>query len=509
MRRAVILGLLVIATVGQVAPVAAQSGTISADLVVRQPDYIDSDVERFDVNGTTGYRVAGPEVDIQPQGFDADDVVNSGVSVGNARLSYDRGLGIYTFEPRDGNGTYRVFWTVERQVERTTNNTTEVVTEREQVEAVIRVTGQTEMEHQPAGTSQEIRQKAQNWEAFNSSISEIRQANLLLVPDSASNEDIIRGMRTTYIDTRDPFRALNGGFTTFHVIIVSSVGAAAAALFYAGFAIRAWWKERRKRQELESVEPDEGAMNEKLRELDEQERLRVFANWEHTDVAENDHYADGLRALGTTPQSAWEALSANLLTPATLIRDKLRAMGSAGYQAVVEERQDGAITAVSLVQTDDETATDGGDVVDLETDELPDDLLQAACNTDAFAQFDLRREDYTPTDVDTPPETHDLDQLHDLAAEQFEWFDDPDEGAGLIYELVDEVTNSPMTDPQGAPDGPRRVLNEWLHEVQIIRDEFNINLASLQAETLEAALKTHDPAAKADKYREDVEKGKV
>lgn len=500
---AIVALVLLSATIG---PAVAQQSAADADLSIRQPEYVDGAVERFSADGLTGYRVAGPEQLIRPQNFDPDDVVNAGVATQGGQLSYDRSLGVYVFDPQGNEGTFELFWTVEQTVQQDGENGSQPVTERRQYEAAIRVTGKAAMEHQPAGTTQQAQADAQKWREFNSTVSDIRESDLLLQGSAVTNDQIVESALNLYVTARDPPRALQGGFTQFHVLVLlGGVGFTAAVLFWAFIGIRAWYKERKRNQRYEAIEDAEGELNERLRALDEEQRRQAFNNWEWRDIVSNDHLADGLRALGDTPREAYERLSNEILLPEVWIRDKLATMGADGYVAVVDERDDGDIVDAHLAPHDD--VDDSAEIVELQ-DELPDSLFPIVTNDQKFRSFDLRKADVEPTDVEGAT-TLDIDALHEELDRQLDWFDDPEQGAELLYEFVDTVADSPYSDDDGTPIATRRALNEYLHEASLLRDTFAFGLPRQQANLLEFSLSSYDPAAAADKFRHDVEDGRV
>lgn len=490
----------------QVSPAVGQTSAESADLAIRQPEYVDSDVETFTSNGTRGYRVAGPHQTIRPQNFDPDNVVNAGVATEGGQLAFDHEMEVYRFDPQGNEGTYELFWTVEKEVTRETENGTETVTQRTQYNALIRVTGQTAIEHQPVGTQDEIREDARKWREYNSTVNDIREMDLLLMGDQVTNKQITESSLSLFITSRDPPRALQGGFTTFHMmIVIGGVGFTAAALFWAYVGIRSWYKERKKNQRHESTEDAEGGLKEELRELDDHQRLQVFNNWDHTDICPNDHFADGLRSLGDTARESYERVSNEILLPEVWVRDKLIAMKQAGYVAEVVERSGGEISDARLVKNEDV----GEDVETIELDgELSESLMEILCNDDTFVGFDLTSADVEPTEMENVT-TLDVKELDEELSRQLDWFDDEETGVELLKEFFEAVSNSPYTDDEGTPIRTRRALNEFLNQTQLLRDTFSFRLSRLQADMLEAALAAHDPAKEADKYRKNVEEGRV
>jgi len=221
--RLAIVGLLVLSLIGGgiVGPAAAQTGpqTEAAELAISQPHYADGDVQQSTSNGTVVYEAGAAPIEIAPQNFDAANVVDWGVETqgGNAELTYDREFDEFEFSA-DADGTYELYWSVEREirVQNESGNGTHIETESQRYTALVRLSGLTEMVHQPAGELDQTRQQAEKWQEWNATVAEVQDTIGTSLPvkvglaEPPSTQETLQGMVNAYLTFRAPLHMLTG-----------------------------------------------------------------------------------------------------------------------------------------------------------------------------------------------------------------------------------------------------------------------------------------------------------
>lgn len=504
--------LVAAAVAGAVPAVGAQISERDAALAIQQESYADGAVSEKRVNGSRVYVASGEELTIKPQNFNSSNVVDYGVNTPSGQLTYADEFDTFTFRPEGETGTFELYWVVQRRevVETTENNTTttETVTRQYRYTASIRITGQTGLVHISKGSIESLRADAKNWREFNASVQDIRGMDLLFLPADATTEDVIQGMIETYITVKDPPRAFGGGFTGFFVFIVASLGGAVAFGSIVYFLVRRIRKERKKRNEYESLEAAEGELAEREREDAERERTSKLQNINHSDWF-NDHVADAFDERGRNPRESWESLSRGELLPEVWIRDRLQAMAQCGYAANVLDRDDdGEFENVELVEVDDVLDEDE-DIEDVDgvvpiADPTEDFMDALDWEDPLLKQFDPASADFDPGECATKPVTLDLEELSDTVDVQMSRFDDEQTRGQYLLEFVESVREHPYTDTDGRPRPVRQALSEFLQMVQLV----DAPLAEYQRQNIEAALEHHDKNEQAAQFAAEVEAGK-
>lgn len=504
----------------------AQLASRDATLAIDQPAYVDSEVKQTSINGTRAYVVKGEEIDIRPQNFRSSDVLDYGVDAPAGTLTFDEAMQEYTFSPEGETGTFELYWTVteQRVVNNTQGNQTVQTTTNVSVRysAVVRVDGKTQMTHVVAGTIAGLRQQAANWEEFNATVQDVREMNLLAFAFGSppSTEQVVQGMVNTYIATRDPIRGLFSGSEIMILLVTSMFGLFLLVSNFGAFAALLL-KTYRRLFFFESIEAEEGAIRDRVAELDDQQRRMRFADLDWVDWF-NDHVADLFKRLGATPAEGYDALSNGVLQPRTWVRDRLQAMSQCGYAARVERRTvtdggdeeepsevitDAEVIAIPLELGPNEEFADRDDLVSLAHPD--DELLDALDWEDEYIRnFDLVGEDIDASKLDTEPTTLDLDELLAAVELQTRRFEDTETAGQYLREYLESVRAHPITDAEGRPRTTREMANRLLTIVRRARDEHDIPLADYQVQAVERALLDDDPGERADKHLSDLRSGR-
>jgi len=520
-RLAACLGVLLVvlaALSAAVAPAAAAPGEQSADLTVRHPSWMDAEMGTAQTNDSTVYVVQHDRVRIQPQNFDAENVVGFGVETTSGELTYDDGLGLFVFESAGETGTFKLYWEVETQRVVTQNNSTTTQTVRERYTAVVRVEQAQSYRHVSDSEYEQTEDDAANWSSFASSVREI-------AGDDANMEQQTQKAVNLLRLSADPFAALTGSYTTTWLLLVGFGGVGSILVT---FTIAAWhiWTRRhdiKYRFREETVKAEAKDLDDRLAEYTRTERQNALQNMDWQDIIEDDHVARAMRdTLGETVFDGAVRLQ-ELLLPEKLVRDRLAAMGENGYVGLVVyepvatdgggdaptgvDGDDRRLVSADLAHKDElgDEGPENGEVVDLAAP--PEAFVDALDWTHPdLVSFDLVGAS-SPVDSQVTVDELDLDALVDELDAQRQAFDDPDLYGQYLLQFVEDVRESDYCDEQGYPDSTRYVLNNWLQICQTTTQKFEVPLLEYLGDGVERALIMHDPLAEADDAVRDIQRG--
>ncbi|SDJ33360.1 hypothetical protein SAMN05216226_102172 [Halovenus aranensis] len=494
------------------APAAAQStvdnnqSASAADLIVEQPNYVDTDVQRQSQDGIPVYIVEGETIHVAPENFEMDAVESFGLVTGAGSLSADDEWGRYTLDTGGETGSFRLYWETTETVTVAQGNKTTTEERVERFEAIVRVDDQADVTVLSSAQAQQTQQDAQRWQEFNATVTDIRNSDMVghIFSEPQSNEDVIQGMINAYLTSRSPFHLLSGGFTAGVIIMSTTVG----GLFLLGLLkipdlliVRRVWAEVRRYRGLEE---EEGDISERQEQLDFERRMANLSNWELNDIPSvTDHEAAELRkaGLGENPLEMLLTLVYGF-APERLKETELLAMGDDGYAFQVD--------------SDDKVAADGGSpvrVVDLDAELRPgetlaerddlreidptatdwDELVAGVSPDDArLCEFDVREADVDPAAIDREMPSLDLRSL----VEEFdfsEWAFEDDERVGeILVEFMELIRDHPVTDDDGQVDEVRLQLEQLLQVMQFARDTEQFPHADKLAQHFQAATRAYD-----------------
>lgn len=517
-KRTLILAVLLVSLLAPAA-VAAGPSTEAATLSIQQPHYISSDVQTTTANGTTVYEVSGSRIEIAPENFNADDVTDYGISTPSdgAMLSYDREFGEFIFTA-EKTGTYTVYWSVEESVAVTNETTNETTVEQrsQRYEAKIRVTGQTDMVHKPAGWDDDLQEKASKWEAFNATVAELRGDSLFVklgLQEEQSTQEIIQKMVNAFLTLHSPLKMLTGDFTTIAFLVGTSLGGWLFIALILGPLLIALAYAYRKLNRHESIEAQEGELSQRVANLDLKEAKSKLAFWTFNDVTDDDHMAESMRDEGRNPLQALSNRESKL-SGQHVFHAFLQAMAQCGYVAKVERRvepdggdDDGGRVVEAEVVHQDEVADDA-DTVSLEVDRPDAPLLDAIDpEQNEIYEFDLLNADFDRSEVNaTPIDAYDLDDLIETTELDLRRFGSVETAARYQVEYLYDVCQHPITNDRGSVDSFRYWLEQNLDTANILNDRFPIPM-EYRARLWEAAIDQYDGAAKAEETLRDVREG--
>lgn len=516
-----VVALLAATTTG-----VAQVATSDAQLAVSQPDYVEGDVQRSSANGTVVYTINHRTAELKPKNFASADVVGFGVATEAGQLTYNEAFDTYEFDAGNNTGTFRVYWEVERPASASATSPTNETNAtnasggmiRERYEAVIRVTDATEYAHLKGGTVDSRSSAAANWSSFAGAVREIYGPDADVERRTQQAIDLLRLQA-------DPLAALSGSYTSTWLILLG-LGGVGGPLVLITIGIWHLWTRRgdiKFRNREESLKADAADLDDRLRDLQHDERARVLQNKDWQDIIPDDQVARAMRdTLGETVFDGVVRLQETLL-PRNLIRDRLYAMHHAGYVGVVRRAAtDGGD------DTHPDTSDDGTDAdapidaawVAHEADTLPDDAVTVALDDvseafidaldwtdDDLVSFDLPNAD-VPDDAGVTVDGLSLDDLLLELDAQRQALDDPEAYGEYLLAFVQDVRESEYCDDQGTPDEMRYLMNHLLQISQKTTGKFEFPLLEFMGDSIERAMIEHEPLREATEAVDDVRSGK-
>lgn len=515
--RILIVALLVSSTaavaVGGVSAQQAGSET-AAELVVEQPHYISEEVDQTRDNGTTMYSARGSELKLYPQNFESDNVINYGIENGNATLGFERQTGAFTLKP-EGQGTYNLFFVVEKEVQKqnATSNETTTVTEQQRYTTRVRVTGGTDLIHRDPGDIQEMRQDAANWREFNATL---QQEGLI---GGAGIEATLQEMINWYDLKKNPQEALTGNVVAYLIIGTTSTAILVWIAFLGGHAkiVRAL---RKRLHIFEAVEEDEGGAKEAIAEMEHLQNQQNAQNqsWQDLDGFD-DHIAGAFEEIfgPTVHDGAVEFFAA--IQPRNIVSDRLQAMGQEGYVAVVDESvaPDGgnaspSIQSVRIVKRDDVGDAPEDCIIDLKEADAEDieDIVDALEWWDAdviWKDFDAVEAEFDAHEMDVTYESMDLDSLSEQLQADMRHFRNEEAFGEYLREFLESIEGSRFCDEDGSPDEIRYAMTHFLKLSQLLDDKFSWPAVSIYGEHVDRALLDFDPEAQAREVVDSVQRG--
>lgn len=483
-------------------PAVGQVRTVDADLAVDQPDYADGRVDRSTSNGTAMYTGVGP-MEIAPQNFDPDDVENFGVATPGAKLTYDGQFEEYVFRA-DEPGTYRVWWETSSTApaRATSTNGTEngsanasSTASGTRYTAQIRLRSGADVKPVDSAALDSVRERADKWEAFNATVQDLREEDMLFYPDSMSTDETIETMIAAYRTQGNPIAALSGNVTTILIIMGTTLGGIFFAVVVLGYMTLREAAFRKKLHQFELTEDDEGEWAKKQSRMAKRERLRSATNTEFQDLGFDDYWAHQLReAYGQNFARAWESIlgEMELQIPA----DWLAIMAQNGYVGVESGDTIDVVDERSIDETDepiDLAELDESQVRRVAMDEPPVstfDLESASIDWEKLGESDM-----PAADLEGWADRWDLDVDHDA---------DLIEHAEMLREFADAVQDHEFTDEDGAVV-PTRAYLEALIEASQEANRYQLPMASQLSSMLIMALDEYSPEDRVEQTVDDIQ----
>lgn len=488
--RRVSLALVTLLALGTVVPSASAAFVERpADIAVEQPHYIEGGVTTTSTNGSTVYRASGPVVRIQPQNFDGSNVTESGIGTtgANATLSYDQDMQVYTLETSE-NATIELYWVVREGVQ--VGNSTEVRDVR--YEAQLRVQ-QTDIEHVQAGTIDQYRSDAANWSAFEAGVREVvgNGANIEQEAQTAIN----------LLDLKyNPLSALTGEFTGLLVTLFITIPGLVIVLLAVGGHLVSRRKDITEQRRQRQLDAERAELEDELDAFEEHERLSALEGMDWNDIFDDATARAFREHLGETVLDGWLTIQ-SVLTPETLVRDRLRAMSDT-HVAVEEPAPDGGAgegpswTLVPWGETAEDT-----DAAVQELAEPSDEVVDGIDWDDPeLREFDLSAADIEHSlEIETLTEELDIDTTRN--------FDSEEAFTEYLVEFLDTVVGHDYTDADGRVRPMRHALNLWLRTLRVVGEREGVPTARYSAEHVESLLRSYDSESQIAKWVNRVETG--
>lgn len=522
-KRILLVAALLIASA--IAPGALAAGAISdhdepAELHIEQPHYVSDDVVVDTSGNHTTYEVSGGEHLIVPNNFDQDALIDYGVEEEQGDLTINQDLDQLVFTA-EADGTYHLYFVVEEEqtrevevepddeggetddsdadpqgedAEDTAPETeTETYTTQQRYVAQIQASD-VNQELIGAGEREELRQDAANWQEWEESVKDVAGADANIEHQSQ--------VALTLLNVRNnPTILITGEFWYFGFLLfgtISGLTYVAIWLFWDWFKSR---EQRKKINEIESMEPEEADLDEKLHEHDRQERTKALVNTNAHDWCDDEYAARGIiESFGKDNLSAWMNFS-KTISGESMMHDRLLAIGKDGHKAAVRRDDGGEIVDGRVIRpdTDEEHLGDGVEVVEIS--EHVDRLAQVVDpRDDVLFEWDLSESGVQLRDVgetlDSPETIDELQERLDADLRRFQG--DEEAYTKYLQEMVEHVREHPFTDADGEPKLGRYAISNFLKHAQTARDMWDMPLAQYQVEYLETLLKEHDPVEDAE-----------
>lgn len=433
------------------------NGEQPVQLYVEQPRHVSSTVDHSMSGGLHTYAVRGKVHEIEPSGFNASQVVRSGVREDSATLTYDKGIERWVLDTQGASGTYRVFWVVR------TGGQTDTYAANIKVE-------QAEFAHLSPGRYEDLSDKASNWEWV---ITQFEDAGL--IPSDASVEkvkSVVEDAVTWYEFYVSPLSALTGQFTSLGIMLVRWP---AGWIIIGTLLLLFFWRDRKKtrqnrrykRQFARIEDVDEAERRAEEREL---KRILSMKNFTDLGLSESDAEAIKEHCDAENPRQFLERLR-EFLSEKRMVGMLLAAHDQLGHRIRVRRDDLGNIEDVSLQEEplpgEDGLAADGGtaaagegsesNISYLSPAEVDEEIILRLDWTDLSPEV-LWDEHVDITDVPMPI-ANEADDEDDLVAE----FDIPigedghdyyilerrEEFAELLITFIRHVAASEYTDDEG------------------------------------------------------------
>lgn len=469
----------------------------SADLVVRQPHYVDGEVQTQTDNGTTVYRAQGEVLYLKPQNFDPAAVQNVQLASNVGTITYDADLEAFRLAVGNNTGSFAVTWTVSGAAG--TNNSTAAVV---QYHAVVQVTGGTGYAHVPQSEYDRTQQQADNWQQV------VERA------DVESVEEAVRDLQLV----NAPLAYLTGTFTEIGILLVfSGIGGWLWIALGTVPVLLVAWKLRGVIHDYRQTEQAEGDIADREVRQDRRRRQRRFAQVEFEDWFP-DAVAVELRDLADSPKDLYRLLFGpeGALSPAVVDSAHLQAMGQQGWTATVERDGDGdgdgdadgdsdgdgAIESATLVRED--AVAEDAETVDLTDHETVRDLVPHVQGQRPLAEFDIREADIDDAALTLPLPSLDNEGVVEAA----DWdHPDPDVAAERLAAFVERFEDHPVTDDSGQPQTVQEILAE-LHDLSMrARDDVGVPDARRVASFLGRAQDNSDWNDRTEQHIREVRDG--
>ena len=430
----------------------------AAELYIDQPSHIDSPVDESQERGMTVYETKGEELRLYPENFEKENVVESGIVDGStdASFSWNKAVSAYVLEP-EAEGSYEIYWVVSEEVVVSGEDDNETTTETRQVEyrAAV-VASDTESVVVNQDSYAETQEKASNWDEWS------REVKGIFGSDADVERQTERAL-SALVFLHNPASYLTGDVTAVALILFTTRGGnlvllLLSAVFLVPVAGFIAYRYRR-----EALEARDLTVEEKLDRIDKDKLQSALSGMDIYDAIPDGDMAEVFQE-SLDAENLYEAYEkfTSMVTPRSVVRDRLTAMANAGYQAVVVRDSDGDISSGRVVEPDAEVELEPieDDVVELDN---PDDDLVDALFTDEL----VRKERLHHLDVDYDSELvqKNLDEINEEMSVMIP-ADGNREDKEIIAEYLIEMLLSVMehdyTDNRGKEKPVRRALNNIL-----------------------------------------------
>lgn len=479
--------------VSMIAPAVATTAAVDgeqkrAELQIHQPHYIESGVRTEDAGNYTVYEAGGRVLQLQPRNFNGSQVVSVSIAEDVGSIRYDSSRNVFIFDSEGTEGTFRITWVVDEQVEKTVQDgnvtTTKNVTERREYVAVIR-TENVNLAHVPASRLEQIKSDAENWSEVASLYGQV----------GSPNKPIEKKLQfgAMLVDAAyNPLKALSGDFGLAIQAVFFSAG---GLIFFVLWNIPHLVRSRRLRKENKELKEKIGdyeSIDEALDELFTEKRKRYLKEKSWNDWFD-DRTAYWLRReFAPEPWSGFRRIMA-MVSPSHLNGIVAGAMLDSGrYTAVVTYDPDSAFTdgGEDVVDVEQDVVSarmvEDADVEALESnldenerlvstsDELTDEISTrfdpATLDSDILRRHDVELRNVALPVANTPDEDDFVEQLNVSIPDDFET---REHFAEVLETIVRKVAATDYSDAEGEIQPERDLANFLMGFAAIGGESYN------------------------------------
>ncbi len=423
-----------------------------AELYVEQPRHVTSTVQTHRTDTGITYTVSGEVIEIEPQNFTTDTVVDASVREGEATLRFDDGIDRWLLDTQGISGSYQLTF-------RTRSNGTYTT-----YDATINVE-QADYAHLPPTQVDGMEAQAENWEWV---VDEFQGAGL--VSDSADLEQIqavIEDAVTWYKFYDNPLSGLSGQFLTFAIMLVKWP---AGWIILGGIAIVVFWRvgaTKKENRKLKRQFADIENIDESKREAQERELKRILSMKTFQDLGLTDTDAQAVKEhCGVDNPRQFLDRFTDFFTETRAVGLLLSAYDQLGHTISIT-RRDGEIIEAELV--DEPTMADGGvstdagsDLTEMEGHIRPseaDETVIKALDWGELSPDVLWHDDVDASKLDLPINNDAESEGEDLIDEfdipigedgnQYHVIERREEFADILVQIIEGIASSEFTDDEG------------------------------------------------------------
>jgi len=429
-----------------------QSRSEQASLYIEQPRHVTTPVRTTSDDSGITYTVSGEVLEIEPQNFTADSVVDASVREGSATLRFDDGIGRWLLDTQGVSGTYQLRFRTRVDGDYTTYS------------ATINVE-QAEYAHLQPSRLDGMRDEADHWEW---TVDQFHAAGLVSGnADVDQVKSVIEDAVTWYKFYDNPLSGLSGQFLTFAIMLVKWP---AGWIILGSIAILAFWRvgaTKKENRKLKRQFADIENIDESKREAQERELKRILSmkTFQDLGLTETDAQAVKEHCGVDNPRQFLDQFT-GFFSETQAVGLLLSAYDQLDHTISVSRREgeviDAELVAHSPMADGGESVTAGDDLSEMEghirPQEADDDIIDALDWTELSPDV-LWHDDVDASTLDLPINNDAESEGEDLIDEfgipigedghQYHVIERRGEFADILVQIIRGIASSDFTDDEG------------------------------------------------------------